>query len=106
MDQELPPNEAALYRRCDEVLHYVWDPIGVSGRVATRDEYDDYVPPIFALVNENASSSEIADALVRFVSERMELTPDRQKAQYVAELLLGWRERINDDAARKLVSGR
>ena len=52
---KLPPNEAALYKRCDEVLHYVLDPIGVSGSVETRDEYDAYVPPIFALVNENAS---------------------------------------------------
>lgn len=106
MDRQLSPSETALYKRCDEVLHYVWDPIGVSGRVATRDEYDAYVPLVFSLVNENASSSEIADTLVRFVAERMELTPDRQKAQDVAELLVEWRTRINDDVAKRLVSGR
>ena len=105
MGHTLPPNEAELYDRCNEVLHYIWDPIGVSGSVSARDEYDAYIPPIFALVNENAPSSEIAGALVRFVSERMELTPDRKKAQEVAELLLEWRERINDTAARRLVDG-
>ena len=31
-------------RRSDEVLHYLWDPIGVAGTVMARDEYTGYVP--------------------------------------------------------------
>ncbi len=103
MGQKLPPNEVELYKRCSEVLHYIWDPIGVAGSPATRDEYDSYVPPIFALVNGNAPASKIASALEQIVSERMELTPDRAKAQEVARLLLEWRDRIDERIARDLV---
>ena len=31
-----------LYRRVDEVLHYLWDPIGVAGIPEARDEYYGY----------------------------------------------------------------
>ena len=106
MEQELPPVEKELYTRCDEVLHYVWDPIGVAGTPETRDEYDYYVWPIFALVNEGAPESDIANTLNRFVLERMEMSPDKRKASEVARLLLEWRERINESFARNLVSGR
>jgi len=103
MEQKLPPTEKELYRRCDEVLHYVWDPIGVAGSPETRDEYDSYVQPIFSLVNEGASVSDIANALNRFVSEGMEFSPDKTKANEVARLLLEWRDRINESFARNLV---
>jgi hypothetical protein len=29
-----------LYRMVDEILHYVWDPIGVAGEARARDEYN------------------------------------------------------------------
>lgn len=106
MGQKLPPNEKELYKRCSEVLHYIWDPIGVAGTPETRDEYDSYVPSIFALVNESASVSRIASALNQIVSERMELNPDRAKAEEVAQILLMWRDRINERVARELVGGR
>jgi len=106
MEHKLPPNDAELYRRCDEVLHFVWDPIGVSGSPAARDEYDSYVPPIFALVSENASPSKIADTLVNFESDRMALSPNRTKAQEVAEILLEWRERVNEEVTRQLFGDR
>ena len=106
MGQKLPPIEKELYRRCDEVLHYIWDPIGVAGSPAARDEYDSYVWPVFGLVNQDAPVSKIADTLNGFVSERMELAPDKAKAREVARLLLEWRDRINENFARDLVSDR
>jgi hypothetical protein len=33
-------------RRADEVLHYLWDPIGVAGEVMACDEYMGYVPKL------------------------------------------------------------
>lgn len=105
-DSKLPPNEAELFRRCDEILHYVWDPIGVSGSPSARDEYHSCVPPIFALINENASPSKIADSLVEFETVSMGLTPNKKKAHEVAETLLEWRERINECATRKLLDDR
>ena len=106
MGTKLPPNEAELYKRCDEVLHYVWDPIGVSGSPNARDEYYSYIPPIFALVNENAEPSKIADCLVEFESDRMGVSPNRKKALDVAETLLEWRECINETSVSNLLNGR
>jgi hypothetical protein len=48
-DQEQPMELDALEefnRRADEVLHYLWDPIGVAGEVMACDEYMGYVPKL------------------------------------------------------------
>ena len=94
----MPPREAELYRRCDEVLHYLWDPIGVAGAPEARDEYDSYLPHIFALVRSNVDPAEIVDALVQIETESIGLSASRRRAGHVAALLLEWRQRLLDDA--------
>ncbi len=47
MGQELSPKENELYRRTHEVLHYIWDPVGVSDEPRARDEYQGYLPQFF-----------------------------------------------------------
>ena len=98
--RELRPEELQLYKRCDEVLHYVWDPIGVSESVAARDEYSTYVWLVFGLVQEKASQSKIADFLVELESKSMGLNPDRRRADKVAGLLVEWRQRIDETLPR------
>jgi hypothetical protein len=39
MGRKLSPEQNELYKRVDEVLHYVWDSIGVAGEPHARDEY-------------------------------------------------------------------
>ena len=39
-----------LIKRVDEVLFYVWDPIGVSKFTGARDEYSSYALTIISLV--------------------------------------------------------
>jgi len=39
MKSDLNHQEKELYRRTDEILHYLWDPIGVSDTPQARDEY-------------------------------------------------------------------
>ena len=46
MNKQLSPEHQELYGRVGEVLHYLWDPIGVSGVPQARDEYDSYVPQV------------------------------------------------------------
>jgi len=46
MGKMLPPKENELRQRTDEVLHYLWDPIGVAGAPGARDEYWSYLPPL------------------------------------------------------------
>jgi hypothetical protein len=41
---EFMPKDKELYRRIDEVVHYLWDPIGVSDVPEARDEYHSYLP--------------------------------------------------------------
>jgi len=98
MGQKLPPKEAELYRRCDEVLHYIWDPIGVAGAPGARDEYQGYLPHVFSLVQNDAKPQEIAEYLNRFVAESMTLSPDKKKSLEVAHILLNWRKWINESA--------
>ncbi len=39
-----------LYQRIDEVLYYVWDPIGVSDEPCARAEYSSYTRKILTYV--------------------------------------------------------
>lgn len=42
--------ETALLRAVDEVLYYVWDPIGINDEPMARSEYYDYVPRVFEIL--------------------------------------------------------
>ncbi len=57
MGQKLSLSELELYRRTDEVLHYLWDPIGVAGIPEARDEYHSYLPVVFSLVEKRDASA-------------------------------------------------
>lgn len=41
-----------LYQRIDEVIHYIWDPIGINGAPKARDEYYSYLPEILRIVED------------------------------------------------------
>jgi len=94
MGVELSPREGELYKRCDEILHYIWDPIGVAGETGARDEYRPYLPEVFALVRDNAEPGRIAAYLAGIEVERMGLRVDSERDRAVVRLLLEWREFI------------
>ena len=48
MKHSLDAKQKALYRAIGEILHYVWDPIGIAGVPQARDEYDSYVAQVKA----------------------------------------------------------
>jgi hypothetical protein len=83
-----------LYQRLDEVLHYIWDPIGVSGIPEPRDEYYSYLPNVLRLLNEGASVDTIADYLGEITSERMGLGVNRERDLDVAEILINWKAKF------------
>lgn len=84
-------DEKELYRRVDEVLHYLWDPIGVSGIPLARDEYQSYVPQVFALLNENANTERIAGYLNEVVTKRMGLRENADATLHVVAVLQDWK---------------
>jgi len=97
MRHNLPPDQKELYRRVDEVLHYVWDPIGVAEVPQARDEYYTYLPRVFSLLQSRAPTSEIVDFLVTTQSETMgsgESPGVRSHAEKIAALLEEWRDWI------------
>jgi hypothetical protein len=97
MGQKLNPYEQALYQRTDELLHYLWDPIGVAGCPQARDEYYAYLPQVFGMLLEGKVEDEIASYLTRVEDERMGLnTTEATKANaaQVAAFLVDWRETL------------
>jgi len=81
---------ARVHNRVDEILHYIWDPIGVAGSAGARDEYDSYVPKIVKMLFEGADAEAIAKHLHSIESGSMGLTT------------FGVRSKKTDEAARRL----
>jgi len=94
MKRKLSIKEKELYQRIDEVLHYVWDPIGISDEPWARDEYESRVPQVFSLVVNQATAQDIVDHLMEVVREDMGITSNKGRTMDVAELLLAYREKI------------
>ena len=81
-----------LYRMVDEVLHYVWDPIGVADMPRARDEYYAYVPATFRLLRDGADETALAAHLDGIAAERMGLSPDDTHSLKASRMLIEWRE--------------
>lgn len=94
MGEKLNPQEIDLYRATDEVLHYIWDPIGNSEAPGARDEYWSYLPKVFQMLSTENSNEEIVEYLLKIESESMGLKPNRKKAKRVAEILNEYKEKI------------
>lgn len=101
MGDKLGPKDLELYRAVDEVLHYVWDPIGVSGHPQARDEYYGYLPKVFGLVRDGAHPEEVAAHLGSITTDRMCLSVKPGHDLKVAHLLAAWREAIDAKFAQQ-----
>ena len=99
MGEKLSPPDLELYRAVDEVLHYVWDPIGVSTIPQARDEYHSYLPNVFGCLRNGESSQSIAAYLNAVTTNRMGLSANAQHDLKVAEILIDWQDSINGNFA-------
>jgi hypothetical protein len=86
MGERLSPEQAQLYRRVDEVLHYLWDPIEVSHVPEARDEYQSYLPHVFSLLIHHAPEAELIAFLVKTETETMGLSSTRCAQKHAAEI--------------------
>jgi hypothetical protein len=75
---------AAVEARVRKILMDSWDPIGVAGIAAARDEYDQYVKPIAAMIIAGTSVDELSRHLVEIEAERMALKGDQGRAHSAA----------------------
>ena len=78
------------------MLHFLWDPIGISDIPEARDEYYGYLPQVFSLVKNSSSVEEIAEYLSDVEKNRMELITNHKRNLELAELILQWREVIRE----------
>ena len=74
MGSRLEPHQNELYHRVDEVLSYLWDPIGVAGIPEARDEYHGYLPHVFSMLVNGSQTGAIASYLSEVEGDRMGLT--------------------------------
>ncbi len=91
MGHKFHPFDLALYRAVDEVLHYVWDPIGVAGSPQARDEYRGYLPEVYVLLKNDGDANLIANYLFQTETEQMGLTGNREHDLKSARALLEWK---------------
>ena len=91
MGQRLSPEDMALYRAIDEVLHYIWDPIGVSDAPEARDEYHSYLPVVFSKVKANDGIEVIAEYLHDIRTDRIGMPANLKADRDAADLMLHWR---------------
>lgn len=97
MKNKLSEKEKELYRQTDEVLHYMWDPIGVRGIAQARDEYHSYLPRVFSLLMKDEDLENIVKYLILVEEDNMGLSPNKENAKNIAEILFGLKEAIIDD---------
>lgn len=95
--REFPKNE--LQKRVDEVLFYVWDPIGVADEPYARGEYEGYVPKVLELVESSSDFEPISAHLANIIANRMSLSPDKARCDYTAKLLLKHKQAIIEGCA-------
>lgn len=94
MGQVSTPQEKELYRRVDEVLHYIWDPIGVAGCPQARDEYCSYLADVYSMLQQEGSGQRIAAYLHRVEIETMGLRGSKTRAEKAADILLQWKDKL------------
>jgi hypothetical protein len=88
MGQKLPPDQLELYKRIDEVLFYKWDPIGISDGDWARDEYQSYLPRVFAHAMESDSPEPIAKYLGVVSTESMGLSAAPEHDLNIAQMII------------------
>lgn len=90
------PQENELYKKTDEVLFYIWDPIGISNEPYARDEYYSYLPHVFQMLIDNEPKASIVNYLLTVVSDNMGISPDVNKTEEVVQILFGYKNKIFD----------
>ena len=84
-----------LENRIDEVLYYVWDPIGVSDEPCARGEYSSYTMTIlkYTLTEDVMRITKI---LSNIETDSMGLTMNKEKNEIVAERLVEYKIAIEN----------
>lgn len=80
-------------RRIDEVLFYVWDPIGVNDLgPEARDEYSSYADRVWRMALDGETKSDVSSYLTQITTDRMGLDSRKRADDEVADIIWDWKE--------------
>jgi hypothetical protein len=87
--------------RVDEVLHYLWDPIGINGIPEARDEYSSYAGVVFSMLKRGASEHDVSKYLTNIRADHMGMgrPEESSREKEIAEILANWKDKIFSDPA-------
>ncbi len=83
--------EQQLLQRVDEVLYYLWDPLGVAREPQARQEYSAFVSDVFAALVDDADEGRLMELLLLLETEFLGQGPRPSQARRIAEVLVDWR---------------
>ena len=86
-----------LYKRVDEVLFYIWDPISVSDEPYARDEYLSYLPTVYNLLIEDKPKEKIIQYLNGVLVDKIGMARNDEHTNNVVEILLKYKEIFNQN---------
>lgn len=86
-----------LYKAIDEVMHYRWDPLGVSDAFQARDEYNTYSNHVYKLAMENADEKTITQYLYNTEEETMGIRPNKDRCAEIASIVVEWRDYLKSE---------
>ena len=100
MGRKLPEDQMRLYRRIDEALFFIWDPIGVSDSAWARDEYQSYLPAVFRSVMQKSPREELIEHLIELEAIHMGMGKKfgmKKRISSFVDLLYDMRDATIDD---------
>ena len=89
--------EPELLQRIDEVLYYLWDPLGVAREPQSRQEYSAFVSEVFAAILDDADEQRLMELLLLLETEFLGLGPRPSQARRIAEVLVDWRALLEQE---------
>ncbi|HSX05717.1 MAG TPA: hypothetical protein VLF69_04570 [Candidatus Saccharimonadales bacterium] len=81
-----------LMYRIDEILYYLWDPIGVNDAPGARDEYSSYAGHVWKMAMGGEAKESISNYLTDITVSRMGLKARKEHDNDIAKLIIRWKE--------------
>ena len=80
-------NEKEFYNRIDEILHYIWDPIDISGIPPARDTYKIDVATIYDMFMNKKPAEELVRTLTFMSNKRDGVKPSISRDEKVIKII-------------------
>jgi hypothetical protein len=87
MTQEMTQKQKDAYTRMDEILFYLWDPIGMGRTNWARNEYESYVSKLYEIAMAADDPKPIQEYLEWITREMLDMFNGFEKNVETGELI-------------------